>query len=59
MLVSVVRHRWFHNRLLMTNPMNAVKKPVAVAFESDDQADHTIRELQNDGFDMKKLSIVR
>jgi uncharacterized membrane protein len=31
---------------------------VVAVFESHDQAESAIRELQNDGFDMKKLSIV-
>ena len=31
---------------------------VVAVFESHDQAEDAIRELQKDGFDMKKLSIV-
>ena len=31
---------------------------VVASFKSHDQAEEAIRELQNDGFDMKKLSIV-
>ena len=31
---------------------------VVAVFESHDQAENAIRELQEDGFDMKKLSIV-
>jgi len=37
--------------------MSCTNSVVAV-FESHDQADEAIRELQQDGFDMKKLSIV-
>ena len=38
--------------------MNSVKNSVVAIFESHDQAENAIRELQKDGFDMKKLSIV-
>ena len=38
--------------------MNSVKNSVVAIFESHDQAEDAIRELQKDGFDMKKLSIV-
>ena len=34
------------------------KNSVVAIFESHDQAEDAIRELQKDGFDMKKLSIV-
>jgi uncharacterized membrane protein len=38
--------------------MNSVKNSVVATFESHDQAEAAIRELQKDGFDMKRLSIV-
>ena len=38
--------------------MNTVKNSVLATFDRHDQAEDAIRELQKDGFDMKKLSIV-
>ncbi len=38
--------------------MNSEKNSVVASFDSHDQAEDAIRELQKDGFDMKKLSIV-
>ena len=38
--------------------MMSKKNSVVAIFESHDQAEDAIRELQKDGFDMKKLSIV-
>ncbi len=38
--------------------MDSAKNSVVAIFESHDQAEAAIRELQKDGFDMKKLSIV-
>ena len=38
--------------------MNSDKNSVVAIFESHDQAEDAIRELQKSGFDMKKLSIV-
>ena len=38
--------------------MNSVKNSVVAIFESHDRAEGAIRELQKDGFDMTKLSIV-
>ena len=38
--------------------MMSDKHSVVAVFESHDQAEDAIRELQKDGFDMKKLSIV-
>ncbi|MDR3632901.1 MAG: permease [Isosphaeraceae bacterium] len=38
--------------------MNSEKNSVVAVFKSHDQAEAAVRELQKDGFDMKKLSIV-
>ena len=38
--------------------MTSIKHSVVATFESHDQAEAAVRELQKDGFDMKKLSIV-
>jgi uncharacterized membrane protein len=38
--------------------MKSDKNSVVAVFESHEQAENAIRELQKDGFDMKKLSIV-
>ena len=38
--------------------MKSNKNSVVAVFESHEQAENAIRELQKDGFDMKKLSIV-
>jgi len=38
--------------------MNSVKNSVVATFDSHDQAEAAIRELQKDGFNMKQLSIV-
>src|SRR5271157_1685913 len=42
----------------MRNQMMSDKNSVVAIFESHDRAEDAIRELQKDGFDMKKLSIV-
>src|SRR5208337_2836317 len=42
----------------MRNQMMSDKNSVVAIFESHDQAEDAVRELQKDGFDMKKLSIV-
>src|SRR5579863_7026441 len=46
-----MKGKWRNQIMSCTNSVVAV-------FESHDQADEAIRELQQDGFDMKKLSIV-
>ena len=42
----------------MRNLIMSEKNSVVAIFESHNQAEDAVRELQKDGFDMKKLSIV-
>src|ERR1700685_3811791 len=42
----------------MRIPMHSIKSSVVAIFHSHERAEDAIRELQKDGFDMKKLSIV-
>src|SRR5271165_3661496 len=42
----------------MRNQMMSDKNSVVAIFESHDRAEDAIRDLQKEGFDMKKLSIV-
>ena len=42
----------------LRNPIMAEKNSVVAVFETHNQAEDAVRELQKDGFDMKKLSIV-
>jgi len=42
----------------MRNPIMSEQNSVVAIFESHNQAEDSVRELQKSGFDMKKLSIV-
>ena len=51
-------HDFFYHPSPMRNQMKSDKNSVVAIFESHGQAEDAIRELQKNGFDMKKLSIV-
>jgi uncharacterized membrane protein len=57
-IISLVDHGQIHQHLPKRNQMLSDKNSVVAIFESHERAEDAIRELQKDGFDMKKLSIV-